>query len=583
MRNMAAGSPVRAAFCAAMVSAAAAQLPAALDGLSFNGTLATRPVAAVAFFDSFGASLMLEAEWDAAAEVLAREQQAEGDDDAVELFSVDCDEDASVCEQAVPGRIPAIMLFREGKVAKAEYPHQHTAAVIASWLRKEAAPPVRRVTGVEGLSAAVDTAAESGRAVAALLSLDGGVSEDEVAAGTLGKLAAARLQRHDFVDFVAVAGAGLATDEAAEEKDTSAAGSGSSSGRSSGSVVMLAECAGQEEVSACLRATRRGSSKQLPACCLGAMEPGEAAGLNGRRDAASELLAMRDLSDWVYDSDVPLFGQINERNAARYLNKEPKKLGVMYLPIDSSCAQQEQEQEQEHADGDDDDWEEEDEDEFGGGGSQDRNDDVVYSCESDAWQDSIEAAVGFETAMLAAAAIGSSYKVVDDPFRDTMLFRGGGGGGGGADYSGDDAVEEPQEQQQDEEQEATEEEEEEEPLRQVVTSRPMRDLILVWTSLDQYPDEDAAAAGGSARFDVVDYTEWGRSVYPGTIGRGSSSSSSSGDSSDGDSSDGGGTTSGDSDSSDDSDDSDDSAAAAAADANEIAAFVKVRAMLCCAV
>ena len=78
MRNMAAGSPVspRAAFCAAMVSAAAAQLPAALDSLSFNDTLATRPVAAVAFFDSFGASLMLEAEWDAAAEVLAREQQA---------------------------------------------------------------------------------------------------------------------------------------------------------------------------------------------------------------------------------------------------------------------------------------------------------------------------------------------------------------------------------------------------------------------------------------------------------------------------------------------------------------------------
>jgi hypothetical protein len=138
-------------------------------------------------------------------------------------------------------------------------------------------------------------------------------------------------------------------------------------------------------------------------------------------------------------------------------------------------------------------------------------------------------------------------------------------------------VEEPQEQQQDEEQEATEEEGEEEPLRQVVTSRPMRDLILTWTSLDQYPDEDAAAAGGSARFDVVDYTEWGRWVYPGTIGRGSSSS---GDSSDGDSSDGGGTTSGDSDS---SDDSDDSAAAAAADANEIAAFVKVRAMLCGAV
>ena len=106
-----------------------------------------------------------------------------------------------------------------------------------------------------------------------------------------------------------------------------------------------------------------------------------------------------------------------------------------------------------------------------------------------------------------------------------------------------------------------------------MTSRPIRDLILAWTSLDQYPDEDAAAAG-SARFGVVDYTAWRRWVYPGTIGRSSSSSSSG--SSDGDSSDGGSTTSGDSGDSDS-----DGSAAAAADGDAIAAFVKVRAVLLC--
>lgn len=188
---------------------------------------------------------------------------------------------------------PTVMLYRNGAFIK-PYPHQLAASVLHRWLRHQAAPVMPTVAGLPGLAAAVAAAAEAGRAVAAQL-LPAAAEPAGTAATANGRLAAARLGRHDYVDFVAVSGLPATTVEGL-----------------AGGTVVLAECAGLPEVEVCLAAAAAagGSSEELPLCCLGAVLPEEL--------PAGGDTAVRWLSDWVYDHDVPLLGQITDRNAARY-------------------------------------------------------------------------------------------------------------------------------------------------------------------------------------------------------------------------------------------------------------------------
>ena len=166
----------RLVVCAVALSAAAAgstQPPQLLDNATFLATLSRHDVAAVAFLGDSAAAQGFDAEWHAVAGLLARYggQRERGwlaREGGVALYSVNCGTDDKVCALMAVDTVPAVILFRGGVAAK-EYSHQMSAAVLAPWLQKEAAPPVQVVTGSQGLFTAVRAAAESGRAVAALL------------------------------------------------------------------------------------------------------------------------------------------------------------------------------------------------------------------------------------------------------------------------------------------------------------------------------------------------------------------------------------------------------------------------------
>ena len=176
--------------------------------------------------------------------------------------------------------------------------------MLAPWLSRQTRPPLSSVSGLSGLFRAVDAAAAIGRAVAAYLKPAGLAGQDS-ASTAHGQLAAARLARHDFVDFVVC--------ESREPPELNFPAT------VIGSTLVLAECADEVEAAACVAAAadtaELDNSDVLPPCCLGVVGA-EALREAGGGEASSES-AVRWLSDWLYDHDVPMVGQITDRNAPR--------------------------------------------------------------------------------------------------------------------------------------------------------------------------------------------------------------------------------------------------------------------------
>jgi hypothetical protein len=268
------------------------------------------PVVAVAFLSSCPASKEFQQQWEIAATELG--------DVGLKLYSVDCELDADVCDIMAIDLHPSLLLFRDGEFAK-QYPHQYTSSVITAWLSHEVASTTKTVENMDQIFGAVNAAAAVGRAVVVEVEADGTI-------GHLRRLAAARLMKHDWVDFV------IATEELPHLQP--------------GTITVLSECHSKTEIVQCLLASASGpmplTGDALPPCCLGWVSqeqlPGDANAEPPLEAKTTMDHALRWLSDWLYDHDVPDCGEITDRNAVRYLNKEPRRLGVLYLPTEA-CAE----------------------------------------------------------------------------------------------------------------------------------------------------------------------------------------------------------------------------------------------------